>query len=71
MAVTAGKEKEEQEQEQEQEQRQRQQQQPRAVGWGRIRFPKENGSDPFLFSDTPLPRKAWKTNRYRETVGGG
>ncbi|WP_336324744.1 hypothetical protein, partial [Stenotrophomonas muris] len=63
MSVTAGKEKEEQEQ--------RQRQQPRALGWGRIRFPQENGSDPFLFSDTHLPRKAWKTNRYRETVGGG
>ncbi|WP_329750886.1 hypothetical protein, partial [Stenotrophomonas maltophilia] len=60
MAVTAGKEKEEQEQEQRQ--RQRQRQQPRAVGWGRIRFPKENGSDPFLFSDTPHPHQAGKTH---------
>ncbi|MBN5118498.1 hypothetical protein JY454_13980, partial [Stenotrophomonas maltophilia] len=32
-------------------QKQRQQQQPRAVGWGRIRFPKENGSDPSLNFD--------------------
>ncbi|HFL5902231.1 TPA: hypothetical protein ACG46E_002062, partial [Stenotrophomonas maltophilia] len=49
-------------------QKQQQQQQPRAVGWGQIRFPSENGSDPFLFSDTPHPRMAWKTNRHREIV---
>ncbi|WP_414489705.1 hypothetical protein, partial [Stenotrophomonas maltophilia] len=39
--------------------------------WGQIRFPSENGSDPFLFSDTPHPRMAWKTNRHREIVGSG
>ncbi|WP_206746873.1 hypothetical protein, partial [Stenotrophomonas maltophilia] len=59
------------EKEEDQKQRQQQQQQPRAVGWGQIRFPSENGSDPFLFSDTPHPRMAWKTNRHREIVGSG
>ncbi|HEL3257004.1 TPA: hypothetical protein UMF52_002328, partial [Stenotrophomonas maltophilia] len=59
------------EKEEDQKQRQQQQQQPRAVGWGQILFPKENGSDPFLFSDTPHPRMAWKTNRHREIVGSG
>ncbi|QBR45872.1 hypothetical protein DAIF1_34590 [Stenotrophomonas indicatrix] len=42
-----------------QRQQQQQQQQPRADGWGRIRFPLENGSDPFVLSDTPHPRTAW------------
>ncbi|AVK73167.1 hypothetical protein D7Y46_03085 [Stenotrophomonas maltophilia] len=42
-------------------------------GWGQIRFPQENGSDPGFNSrsDRFHPRMAWIYHRHQEPVGGG
>jgi hypothetical protein len=48
----------------------KQQQQPRC-GLGSDPFSAGKRIRPFLFSDTPLPRKAWKTNRHRKLSGVG